>query len=97
MSIYLIHRLAAVGLGYDRDLGFEVDEVRELLMLVDRPDDPCGSVDVIARRQVARIDAKMKCLRAVRRELMMVIKACHSARGRDCLIIEALSAPSPTR
>ncbi len=80
-----------------RDLGFEVDEVRQLLALADRPDVPCGSVDVIARRQVARIDAKLKRLRAVRRELARVITACHAPRVRDCLIIEALSAPSRTR
>ena len=80
-----------------RDLGFEVDEVRQLLALADRPDVPCGSVDAIARRQVARIDAKLKRLRAVRRELKRVITACHAARVRDCLIIEALSASSPTR
>ena len=37
-----------------RELGFDVDEVRELLTLADRPDDPCQSVDAIARRQVGR-------------------------------------------
>ena len=74
-----------------RELGFDVDEVRELLTLADRPDDPCQSVDAIARRQVGRIDTKMKHLRTMRRELMTVITACHAARVRDCRIIEALS------
>jgi DNA-binding transcriptional MerR regulator len=71
-----------------RELGFDVDEVRELLTLADRPDDPCQSVDAIARRQVGRIDTKMKHLRTMRRELMTVITACHAARVRDCRIIK---------
>jgi DNA-binding transcriptional MerR regulator len=78
-----------------RELGFDVDEVRELLTLADRPDEPCQSVDAIARRQVGRIDAKIKSLRAMRRELMTVITGCHAARVGDCRIIEALSQFSP--
>lgn len=74
-----------------RDLGFDMDEVRELLTLADRPDAPCQGVDAIARRQVARIDGKIKRLQAVRRELRTVISACHAARVKDCRIIEALS------
>lgn len=78
-----------------RELGFDVDEVRELLTLADRPDEPCRSVDAIARRQVARIDAKIRSLRAMRSELMTVITGYHAARVRDCRIIEALSQFSP--
>lgn len=78
-----------------RELGFDVEEVRELLTLADRPDEPCRSVDAIARRQVVRIDAKIKSLRTMRRELMTVISGCHAARVRDCHIIEALSQFSP--
>ncbi|MBS0251229.1 MAG: MerR family DNA-binding protein, partial [Proteobacteria bacterium] len=78
-----------------RELGFDVDEVRELITLADRPEESCQSVDAIARRQVARIDSKIKNLRAMRRELMTVITGCHAARVRDCRIIEALSQVSP--
>jgi DNA-binding transcriptional MerR regulator len=80
-----------------RYLGFDVDEIRELLRLAGSPEASCETVDVIARHQVARIDAKMQRLRAMRRELMAVITACHGARVRDCRIIEALSEPSPRR
>ena len=78
-----------------RELGFDVDEVRELLTFADRPDNSCKSVNSIARRQVGRIDAKIKSLRTMRRELMTIITACHAARVRDCRIIEALSQSSP--
>lgn len=78
-----------------RDLGFDVDEVRELLRWADRPDAPCKSVDAMARHQVERIDAKMNRLRAIRRELVAVITSCHGPRVRDCRILEALSEPTP--
>jgi len=77
-----------------RDLGFDVDEVRELLKLADNPDSSCGSVDAIARHQVERIDIKMKRLRAMRRELVAIIDSCRGPRIRDCRILEALSEPT---
>ena len=76
-----------------RELGFDVDEIRTLLALADRPDAPCEAADAIARRHVSRIDAKMKRLRAMRRQLTVVIKVCPGPRVRDCRIIEALSEP----
>jgi DNA-binding transcriptional MerR regulator len=80
-----------------RDLGFEVEEVRQLLTLADSPDACCKTVDAIARHQVVRIDAKLKRLRAMRCELIRVITACHGERVRDCRILDALSEPSPSR
>ena len=80
-----------------RNLGFDVDEVRELLRLADRPDAPCKTVDAIARHQVERNDAKMKRLRSMRRELIAVIQSCRGPRIRDCRILEALSEPALRR
>jgi DNA-binding transcriptional MerR regulator len=74
-----------------RDLGFDVDEVRELLRLADNPDASCKTVDEIARHQVGRIDAKMKRLRAMRRELVAVIQSCRGPHIRDCRILEVLA------
>ena len=80
-----------------RELGFDTDEIRTLLRLADEPETPCGAVDAIARRHVADIDAKMRRLGAMRRELMAVMKACRGSRVRDCRIIEALSEPTASR
>ncbi len=35
-----------------RDLGFEIEDIRSLLDLASRPDQPCASVDVIAKMTV---------------------------------------------
>lgn len=80
-----------------RDLGFDVDEIRELLKLADAPDALCQSVDAIARHQARRIDAKLKRLRAMRRELMAVIRACRGPHVRECRILKALSEPAQSR
>lgn len=78
-----------------RDLGFDVDEVRELLKLADNPDASCKTVDALARHQVERIDIKMKRLRAMRCELVAIIDSCRGPRIRDCRILEGLSDPTP--
>lgn len=80
-----------------RDLGFDIDEIRELLRLADEPDATCESVDALARQQVARIDAKLKRLRAMRRELVTTIVSCAGTRIRDCRILGALSEQPPAR
>jgi DNA-binding transcriptional MerR regulator len=76
-----------------RELGFDVDEIRTLLSLADEPDAPCDAVDAMARQHLADIDARIRRLRAMRRELILVTKACRGPRVRDCRIIEALSEP----
>lgn len=70
-----------------RDLGFTLDQVRELLALSDDRSRSCGAVDSVAR---AQIDQKIADLRALRRELDEVIGQCSQGAISDCRIIEAL-------
>jgi DNA-binding transcriptional MerR regulator len=78
-----------------RDLGFSLEEVRELLALAagDR-NRPCGDVNQIAHSHLAQVDAKLAQLRALRRELNRLIEACdRDAALADCSLLSALSAP----
>jgi DNA-binding transcriptional MerR regulator len=77
-----------------RDLGFSLDEVRELLALAaGDPDRPCGDVNQIAHTHLAQVDAKLAQLRALRRELNRLIEACdRDARLADCRLLSALSS-----
>jgi Cu(I)-responsive transcriptional regulator len=77
-----------------RDLGFSLDEVRELLALAaGDPDRPCGDVNQIAHAHLAQVDAKLTQLRALRRELNRLIEACdRDAALADCSLLSALSA-----
>jgi len=73
-----------------RDLGFTLDQVRELLALSDDRSRSCGAVDSVARAHLAQIDQKIADLRALRRELDEVIGQCSQCAISDCRIIEAL-------
>ncbi len=77
-----------------RDLGFSLDEVRELLDLAaSDPGRPCGGVNQIAHAHLAQVDAKLVQLRALRRELNRLIEACdRDAALADCSLLSALSA-----
>ena len=79
-----------------RDLGFSLEEVRELLALAaGDPNRPCGDVNQIAHAHLAQVDAKLAQLRALRRELNRLIEACdRNAALADCSLLSALSAPS---
>ena len=74
-----------------RDLGFTLDQVRELLRLADDPGNSCAGVDVIAARHVAEIDRKLADLAALRGELVRQLDSCKGPTIADCRIIEALS------
>jgi DNA-binding transcriptional MerR regulator len=76
-----------------RELGFSLDEVRELLALADgSPSHPCTDVNRIARAHLAQVDAKLAQLAALRVELDRVIGECDGVVPvSDCRILGALS------
>jgi DNA-binding transcriptional MerR regulator len=74
-----------------RDLGFEVEAIRQLLALSDQPDRPCGEVDQIARRHLAEIDSKIERLSGLRKEMQRLIRSCGQGRIADCRVIGALA------
>lgn len=88
-----IERLAFVRRA--RELGFSLDEVRELLGLADQPDRPCSEVDRLARAHLAAVNDKLAQLEALRSELERVIGACRGGLAMaDCRILAALAGPS---
>jgi Cu(I)-responsive transcriptional regulator len=74
-----------------RDLGFSIEQVRELLSLADQRSRSCARVDAIARQHLTEIERKIDDLNAMRRELGTMIKQCRRNMITDCRIIEALS------
>ncbi len=74
-----------------RDLGFSLDDVRELLALADERDQPCGAVDRIASGHLAQVECKIADLEMMRDELRRVIGSCRQGTVGECLIIEALA------
>ncbi|HQT37867.1 MAG TPA: helix-turn-helix domain-containing protein [Acidocella sp.] len=84
-----LERLSFVRRG--RDLGFSLDEVRELLRLSDDRDQSCAEVDRIARHHLIEVERKLSDLKALRAELRQMLDHCQHGTIAECRIIEALA------
>lgn len=78
-----------------RDLGFSIEQVRELLDLADDRTRSCEAVDAIAHAHLQEVERKIADLTALRRELDEIIGQCRHGTVAECRIIEALS-PEPS-
>ena len=74
-----------------RDLGFTLDQVRELLQLADGRERPCDAVDRAARQHLEEVERKIADLEALRHELRDLIGQCRHGTVAECRIIGALS------
>ena len=74
-----------------RDLGFSLDQVRELLALADDKDRPCATVDGIARDHLKDVERKIRDLQALRSELRSLVGQCREGTVGHCRIVEALA------
>jgi Cu(I)-responsive transcriptional regulator len=84
-----LERLSFVRRG--RDLGFSLDEVRELLRLSDDRSQSCAEVDRIARVHLAEVERKLADLKALGAELRQLVEQCQHGTVAECRIIEALA------
>ena len=84
-----VHRLAFIRRA--RELGFSIEDVRELLDLAGHLENPCAGIDQIAARHLAMIEGKITTLKRLRRELRDTLAACAGGRIADCRIVQALS------
>lgn len=74
-----------------RELGFGIEEIRELLHLSDNPDTSCSAADIIARSHLEQVELRLKKLQALRKELKRMVEECHHGRVSHCRVIEVLS------
>lgn len=75
---------------HSRDLGFSIDDIRELLELSQHPDQPCGDAHDIAVRHLEDTRARIVKLKRLEKELSRLSK-CDARSIHECAIIEALS------
>src|SRR5215469_13657976 len=76
-----------------RDLGFSIEEIRELLRLVDGGTYTCGEVEQLARAHMREIRRKIADLRRLERVFERMAAQCSGAAVPDCPIIDALFDP----
>lgn len=74
-----------------RELGFEVDAIRELLAMNAQPDRSCAEVDRITRRHLTEVDRRIAQLTAMRGELQRMVDECGHGRVCECRIIQVLA------
>ncbi len=79
-----------------RELGFALDDVKELMELASSdPSRPCEEVDAIARGHLAQVEEKLAQLKRLRTELRHVIDACAGDAGiGHCRILGTLTGAS---
>jgi DNA-binding transcriptional MerR regulator len=81
---------------HGRELGFEVDAIRELLAMSAEPEQSCAEADRIARRHMAAIDRRIDQLAALRAELQRMVDACGHGKVSECRVIETLTDRGPS-
>lgn len=74
-----------------RALGFHLETIRALLDVADRPEQPCASVDALARAQIAEVEARIGDLTRLRDELARLVGQCRGGTVGECRIVEALA------
>lgn len=74
-----------------RELGFPLDEVRQLLRLSDDRGRRCDEVDAIAKAHLADVERKIADLQALRVELNGLIRQCRRGSIAECKILDALA------
>lgn len=74
-----------------RELGFSLDDIRELVTLTDRPDQSCAAVDRVAQKHLEEVERRLRQLEGMRAELQRMVRACGRGRIADCRIIETLA------
>ena len=79
-----------------RDLGFSIEQIRELLRLVDGGTYTCGEVEKLARDHVREIRRKIADLRRLQRVLETMAAQCSGDAVPDCARLKPVTLrPAP--
>ena len=76
-----------------RELGFSMDEIRQLLSVVDQNNISCERVKEIAQHHLEDIALRIEDLRKMEYTLSELARQCSGMDVPDCPIIDALQKP----
>jgi MerR family copper efflux transcriptional regulator len=88
-----LHRLGFIRRA--RDLGFSIEEIRELLRLWGDKDRTAADVKALAEGHIAELDRKIAALGEMRATLGALVDACGGGNRPHCPIIEGLEGSNP--
>lgn len=86
-----VHSLRFIGRA--RDLGFGLEEIRQLLALWQDRSRSSGDVKALALARAAELKRKARELDSMRRSLERLATECHGDDRPDCPILDDLEAP----
>ncbi|MBZ9676437.1 Cu(I)-responsive transcriptional regulator [Mesorhizobium sp. ES1-1] len=89
-----IHRLAF--LRRARNLGFSIDDCRQLMALYQDRSRASHDVREIAAAHVKAIEDKVRELQSMRSTLRTLIDACHGDQRPDCPILDDMAGAEPS-
>jgi MerR family mercuric resistance operon transcriptional regulator len=75
-----------------RELGFAIDEIRNLLGLVDGGTQTCAEVKERTERHLADVRAKIADLRRIEKVLAVTAAKCSGKDVPECPVLEALAS-----
>jgi Cu(I)-responsive transcriptional regulator len=78
-----------------RDLGFSLEQIRELLGLWHNRRRPSRQVKALAEAHIAELDSKLAELQAMKATLAHLVQCCHGDDRPDCPIIDTLASGTP--
>ncbi|KQP23590.1 Cu(I)-responsive transcriptional regulator [Pseudorhodoferax sp. Leaf267] len=78
-----------------RDLGFSIEQIRDLLGLWQNRKRPSRQVKALAQAHIAELDAKLQELQAMKATLAHLVHCCQGDDRPDCPIIDSLAGEQP--
>lgn len=79
-------------IAHARELGFRLEQIRELLHLADNPQQSCDQANDIAEQHLADIESRMSRLRSLKKELLNMVDVCRTnGTVAECRVIETLA------
>ena len=76
---------------HSRDLGFSIEQIRELLGLWQNRRRPSRQVKALAQAHIQELEQKLQELQAMKATLEHLVHCCHGDERPDCPILEALA------
>ncbi len=77
-----------------RDLGFSIEQIRELLSLWQNRRRPSRQVKAFAEAHIAELDQKLAALGAMKATLEHLVASCHGDERPECPILDRLADDS---
>lgn len=90
-----VHRLGFIRRA--RDLGFSIEEIRELLKLWGDRERSSRDVKALTLGHIEELDTKIASLTEMRATLSHLVSCCDGGDRPDCPIIESLAGAAPVK